>query len=195
MIVFISGNIGAGKSTIIDSFKASNATDKWMFLTEPATEWTTSGLLGAMYDGSLTPGEFQLMALVTRVTSLLQFVDTPLIMAERSPWEDAHVFATNTLSGIHQVNYDYVHDRLMKLWDPSPAEVVHIILEVDPDVALSRIATRARSGEGGITAEYLCTLNNAYRTFSPPGVVHRIDANGTEAATMAAISHTCRNLM
>jgi deoxyadenosine/deoxycytidine kinase len=194
MFVFISGNIGVGKSTVVHAFKQMCDADKWVFVDEPAEEWERQGLLAAMYDGSLNPGEFQLMALVARVTRLQLAPELSLVMAERSPWEDAHVFASTTLSGIHRINYDFAYARLMKMWNPSPADLVHIILDTDHTVSMSRITSRARAGEHGITPEYLSTLNDAYRTFTPPGVVYHVDANGSEAETLAAIKQVCGSL-
>jgi deoxyadenosine/deoxycytidine kinase len=192
MHVFISGNIGAGKSTVLAALADRCGADpQWTVVAEPADAWAKTGLLAAMYEGTLSPGEFQIMALVSRVTGLLRAASTSFVLAERSPWEDAHVFAATTLDGIHRTNYDFAHDQLMRTLDTSPAQLVHIILEVTPVVAMSRICSRSRPGEQSVTPEYLASLNDAYATFSPPGTVHRIDANGTETATLAAIAAAC----
>jgi len=192
--VFVSGNIGAGKSTVVDAFKKGCSSDTWTFVPEPAEEWSKHGLLGAMYDGSLNAGEFQLMALISRVTSMQLATGTRFIMAERSPWEDAHVFASATLTGIHRTNYDYAHALLMRVIDPTVIRMVHIVLEVDDAVAMGRIAARNRVGESGITPEYIHSLNEAYKTFDPPGEIFRVNANGSEMATLAAIADVCDNL-
>jgi deoxyadenosine/deoxycytidine kinase len=192
--VFVSGNIGAGKSTVMNAFKRSSVASDWTFIGEPADEWSEQGLLGAMYDGTLSAGEFQLMALISRVTSIQLATGTRFIVAERSPWEDAHVFASTTLSGIAKTNYNYAHAKLMQVLDPSIIRLVHIVLEVDDAVALGRIAVRNRGGENTITSEYLQSLNEAYKTFDPPGEVFRVNANGSEGVTLAAISQVCEKI-
>jgi len=191
MFVFLSGNIGSGKSTVLKAFeqKLGDLANRWTIVKEPSEEWAANGTLAAMYDGTLSAGEFQVMALAARVADLVGASNDPFVMAERSPWEDAHVFANTTLSGIHRINYDHARDRLMRMLPPLADQMVHIILEVDPNVAMTRIGSRARDSEHNITPEYLSTLDDAYKTFDPPGTVHRINANGSEAATLAAISY------
>jgi len=193
LYVFISGNIGAGKSTLLDAFATQcKAVGDWTFVKEPVDEWVKMGLLSAMYDGTLNPGEFQLMALATRAANLqAASKKTPFVMAERSPWEDSHVFAGTTLAGIHRVNYDYTHAHLVAALDARPTQIVHFVLEVRPEIALTRINSRARVGEQRVTLEYLQALHKTYSTFTPPGTVHRIDANGSAAATLAAVAHVC----
>lgn len=192
MIIFVSGNIGAGKSTVVGALAAQcKHKPGWAFIDEPAAEWSSTGLLTAMYDGTLSPGEFQLMALATRVSGLIS-ARADFVVAERSPYEDKHVFAGATLTGIGATNYNFAYDRLM---DAIPAsEIVHFMLHVRPAVAMARITSRGRPGEQHVTPEYLHTLQEAYATFAPPGTIHHIDANGSEAATLAAIAAVCCTL-
>jgi deoxyadenosine/deoxycytidine kinase len=192
MYVFISGNIGAGKSTVIEAFTTHCSTQHtWTFVEEPAETWAANGLLGAMYSGELSPGEFQLMALATRVASLTPTAAAGNVMAERSPFEDKDIFAASTLGEMQRVNYNFAFTRLMGALNLPPAEIVHFILEVRPEVAMERVKTRNRSGEQDVTVEYLRKLDDAYQTFAPPGTIHRINANGTTNATLAAIADVC----
>ena len=112
-------------------------------------------------------------------------------MAERSPFEDKDIFAASTLGEMQLVNYNFAFTRLMGALNLPPTEIVHFILEVRPEVAMERVKARKRSGEQNVTTEYLRKLDDAYRTFAPPGIVHRIDANGTVISTLAAIAHVC----
>lgn len=185
MIVYISGNISAGKSTVLQKC----AKDPSITLVhEPVLEWEKHGLLAAMYDKTLTSGEFQMMALITRYEKIMSAQasrDATRIVCERSLWEDCAIFAKTTLDGIHLANYQHAYNAIEPTLDHS---CVHIILHVEPEVALRRISKRARPAEKQVTLEYLQQLADAYERFEPPGRVIHVDANGTEEETWAMVT-------
>jgi len=91
VVLSIEGNIGAGKSTIMQRLKALFEDDNSVvFVDEPVDEWNDKGFLAAMYDGTCSKGEFQHMVLMSLAGDLLKALarqpPPALIITERSPW-------------------------------------------------------------------------------------------------------------
>ncbi|MBE34868.1 MAG: hypothetical protein CMI16_04825 [Opitutaceae bacterium] len=177
-IVSIEGGIGVGKSTALAALKATRP--DLHFLDEPVEAWEEAGLLAAVYDGRLTAGAFQLSALMSRAGGLLAALrDHRVVVAERSPWSDAFVFAKANLEGHELAAYELAHDALMKAM---PAGLVwcqvHLIAPVK--VLQARMAVRGRQAEAGISDAYMKRLE----------ALHGVLRHSTEATTTTVIDAT-----
>ena len=87
LIIAIEGNIGIGKSTLLANLRKHFALDESVAIVdEPVALWEKHGLLEAMYTDTLSRCAFQLMALTTRYTALLEALASKakIIITERS---------------------------------------------------------------------------------------------------------------
>jgi deoxyadenosine/deoxycytidine kinase len=165
MRILLEGNIGAGKSTVGATLKASGLFD---FVEEPVKEWKTgfaSDMLDLFYhDMSRWAFTFQLVTMLTRKKTweeILPLTDHSRVVLERSIFTDRYVFAPN-LHRLGVINDDewQVYCRLWNfVADSNDVEPDCILyLRTPADVCLERIRKRGRSEESGITLEYLCQL-------------------------------------
>ena len=180
-IFWISGNIGAGKSTCLKRLKRRFEADASVSVVEePVSVWEETGLLAAMYATTsktrsgqpLAPVDlhlstFQITALTTRFSSLMQALKDPSVrtlVCERFLIEDKSVFADSLLEeGPSRTAYDLCYRALVSTL-PLDIEVHPIFLDVDLSTAVSRIRERDRAAESAVDAEYWTTLDRSYRS-------------------------------
>ena len=167
-IISIEGNIGAGKTTILDNLKECLKYDKEIIvLKEPVDIWESildkdnETILQKFYKNpSKHAFTFQVMAFVTRLSILRKTVkENPhckLIICERSLEADRHIFAKMLYDDdlIEDINYKIY----LKFYEEykNDFELDGIIyIDADAEVCFQRIAKRGRNGEDGITIDYL----------------------------------------
>lgn len=166
-IFTIEGNIGSGKSTIIEKLKNKlNNFNEFIFLPEPVDEWNkikdNSGvtILEKFYnDKKRYSFSFQMMAYITRLIQLRKAIDSApdnaIIITERCLLTDRYIFA--------QMLYDtgFIEEidfRIYLSWFDEFNTFYYggvIYIQVSPDICLERIKKRNRKGEESIPLEYL----------------------------------------
>jgi deoxyadenosine/deoxycytidine kinase len=171
MLVSIEGNIGSGKSTVIEYLKSLND-NQFVFVDEPVSEWLEikdkNGMnaLDCFYsDQKRNSFCFQVLAYITRLKKLMDVIknnkDNKIIITERSIETDRNVFAKmlyndDLLSSIEWVTYNYWFDTFKEL--SSVSKIIYI--KATPEKCLERIAKRNRVEEEGIKLEYLSKCHN-----------------------------------
>jgi len=187
----IQGNIGAGKSTIVDKLhEVYGESKKICFLQEPVKIWETitdengTAMIELYYSNQEKYAfSFQMMAYISRLTNLRQAVSEgyDVIVAERSLETDKNVFAKmlyddKKISEVEHKIYTKWFDEFKKDF---PEEHV-IYLRTMPEVALARVNKRARQGET-IPLEYLQNCHNYHEDWlinkNPPPKTLILDAN------------------
>lgn len=169
-----------GKSTVLRALAEHLAHDSNVrVLPEPAEAWREAGLLSAMYEGNVSPLEFQMVAFVSGTAPLIGALHTPgvrVIVTEGSPTSNREVYAAVNLSARDGAFYRYASDTLCREM-PARRECT-ILLDVDVDTALRRIADRGRTEEAGISHAYLAALHKARETMFAglSHSKHRVDA-------------------
>lgn len=118
LIVHIEGLIGSGKTTLCTELEKHYARDPSVaVLLEPSYLWERCGVLEAFYNKELPPVGFQMAALTTRFTGLLDALDDPqinTIVCERSMQSDREVFAATTLTTFAELNaYNMMYTELL----------------------------------------------------------------------------------
>jgi deoxyadenosine/deoxycytidine kinase len=168
-IISIEGNIGAGKSTIIEKLKEKYENDpRVIFLLEPVSEWEKfkdnhgKNMLQKFYENPKKyTFAFQVMAYTTR----LQILKTALanigpevktIVMERSLDADHQIFAKMLREEGLMEEVEFQIYENMALDGLREYAVDGILwLATDFHECHERIAKRGRSGEGEITLNYL----------------------------------------
>lgn len=168
-IISIEGNIGVGKTTILDKLQHKMSDDtRVLFLREPVDIWETivdkdSGdtILQAFYKNpDKYAFTFQVMAYATRLTHIREAVeanpDCSVIICERSLDADKNIFA--------QMLYDdgKIDDLQFKVYNKFYKEYATnfkldgiVYIDADAEVCHKRIMKRSRIGESEIELQYL----------------------------------------
>jgi deoxyadenosine/deoxycytidine kinase len=191
-ILSIEGNIGVGKSTLLDLLKARDygSSQKVVFMQEPVDQWSTirneagDTILSCFYqDPSKYAFTFQVMAFTSRLAAFKRVVqenpDYELIVCERSLEADRNIFAQMMRDqGSMEPMVYQVYEMLYET-TASEFPVSNIVyLDASPDTCLERIAKRGRAGEAGIGLDYLETCKSYYdKWLSNRENVVRLDVN------------------
>jgi len=161
-IFSIEGNIGSGKSTLIEKIK--HASPEILLVPEPVDAWGTfkdpvtgETVLEKYYKNQERWAfTFQMMAFITRVLQLKKINRNVITVIERSVFTDREVFAKmlHDAGKIHDIEYDIY----LKWFDELVGDlkidgVIHV--NTSPKVCEERIAKRSRQGESNISLEYL----------------------------------------
>ena len=113
-ILFVEGNVGAGKTSVLRKIGEAFG-ERVQIVEEPVALWEKHGLLSDVYDGTISRITFQFVALVTKTATLIEATRTAgcaLVVAERSPYSDAAVFGRATIdSRLTRRAYHVAHGR------------------------------------------------------------------------------------
>ena len=156
VLISIEGGIGSGKSTVFRKLRQLlNHKTGIVFVEEPVEEWTQNGFLKSMYDGKMSKAAFQQMALMSLVGDLQKaLASSPaVIISERSPFSNYHVFAKANIAGDEFNMYEFSWKKLLAGL-PRDLNIRYILLDAPITTLKYRIAQRARMGEGNITTQY-----------------------------------------
>lgn len=156
LIVSIDGNIGSGKSTIVNKIRTKYS-EKYAIVDEPVLEWinlTDSdgiSLLEKFYtDNERYSYLFQSTAFITRTHALNKAIsscgDKQVVITERSTLTDKEIFAEMLYNNgkMSKLEYD-----IYNMWYEKMKIEPHIIIYINTDVetCIERIKMRARPGE------------------------------------------------
>lgn len=163
LVISIEGNIGVGKTTVIDELERTLASNMSVaVLREPVEEWESHGFLAAMYDGKVDPSSFQHMVLMSLAGDLLHKLnerDFVLIITERSAKGNYHVFGKANLTDgtVEHSMYKFTYERVMNGFPPSMHQSF-IHLKGSTATVKARMATRGRDAEKDVADSYLDKL-------------------------------------
>lgn len=171
MIISIEGNIGSGKSTIINYLKQIK-NNNIVFVDEPVDEWLNiksngKNALELFYEDQYKNSFwFQVLAYITRLRNLLETIKqnpNKIIITERSIYTDKYVFAqmlfdSGKISDIEFQTYNYWFDTFEK------ETKINTILFVNtnPEECMNRIQIRNRTEESNVELNYLIDCHNKH---------------------------------
>ena len=159
-LISIEGNIGSGKSTLVNKIREKYS--HVVIIDEPVEEWAsicdTDGttILEKYYgDQERWAFAFQMMAFITRVRRLSNIPSDKIVITERSVFTDKAIFAKMLYDSkkISEIEYKIY----LKWFDEfaSTIQIDHIIyMKTPPEVCYERVISRGRQGES-IPLEYL----------------------------------------
>lgn len=162
----IIGNIGCGKTTMIDKLSIQHG---YQVIKEPVTRWIECGFLNSFYENMGKYAlSFQMFAFATRAKLYKEvswnrwtnyFADAHII-------SDRHVFAESLKeSGFITEQEMKFYDEMLKCWQTIVPEMdprLFIYLRADPETCKSRIKERGRKEEENISIEYLRSLHDKF---------------------------------
>ena len=202
-IIFLEGNIGAGKSTIINAMRALNINNTIMFVQEPVTEWqkNTSGNLLEMFysDPNRWSVAMQINCYASRMKLLKESIQEAemqkkmAIVFERSVLSDK-LFANVCLKNktMNPTEYDlYVKWAKYLSSEYMPRVDAFVYIRVPPSVCQNRVMQRDRREETSITIEYLAQLDEEHETWlgmknsNPSAPVCIIDGSNVDSTIVA----------
>jgi len=176
-IISIEGNIGSGKSTVVNSLKTYYSTEKIYFLEEPVTEWVQikdndgKNIIEKFYANQEKYSfSFQMMAYISRLAMLKRAIqhckenNINMIICERSLQTDKNVFCKMLYDTckIEEVNYQIY----LKWFDEFITEIPNIYfiyIKTTPIVTFDRILKRSRKGETmGLNYIISCSIYHDY---------------------------------
>ena len=166
IIISVEGNIGSGKSTLVDRLKhLYQDKDDIYFLQEPVDTWNTitdeNGvtILEKYYENQEKYAfSFQMMAYISRISILRQAIknsNAKVIITERCVYTDSNVFAKMLYDTkkIEEIEYCIYKKWFDEFVEDFPIQNV-IYVKTEASVALGRVIKRNRQGET-IPIEYL----------------------------------------
>ena len=166
-ILSIEGNIGSGKSTIINYLKEKYSdSGNIILLPEPVEEWEKikdndgQTILEKFYGNQQKYSfAFQMMAYISRLDILRKAIkENPgkIIISERSLYTDKYVFAQMLYDDnkMESVEYQIYNNWFHSFSDLAPLHKV-VYLKTDPNVSYDRIMKRNRTGEDCIPFDYI----------------------------------------
>ena len=177
-IVSIEGNIGSGKSTVLNTLREYfNNNNKLYFLEEPVNEWTKiqdlegKNIIEKFYeDQEKYSFSFQMMAYISRLVMLKNAIkyceqnNIKLIICERSLQTDKNVFCKMLYDTgkIEEINYQ-IYLKWFDEFIIDMPKIYFIYIKTNPVTAFERIIKRNRKGEK-INLNYLesCSTYHDY---------------------------------
>lgn len=175
-LVSIEGNIGAGKSTILEHLeKSETLKNKVLFLKEPLDIWEQfrdengHTILEKFYKNQKRYAfTFQVMAYITRLSLLKNAIqenpDIEIIVIERSLCADKNIFM-NMLHDdgiVESMEFSIYNKWYFEFIKDYRVDAV-IYMDSDPETCANRINKRNRTGEDGIPIEYLRKCKEYHR--------------------------------
>jgi deoxyguanosine kinase len=205
MLISIEGNIGSGKSTVIEWLKTQE-NKNIVFVDEPVNEWLSikdkDGLnaLDCFYkDQKQNAFCFQILAYITRLKKLILKLEEYsnqdiIIITERSIDTDRNVFAKmlyedGFISSIEWETYNYWFDTFQHI---STVNTI-IYIKTDPEKCIERINRRNRTEETNIGLEYLEKCHKYHNDWLNKNEATIITINGHE--TVEEIRNQVMNVL
>ena len=179
MIISIEGNIGAGKSTLVEILSNILTSLKLpcSFLQEPVSKWlelkneSGENLLDVFYNNKLRWAySFQMNAFITRTKLLEKTIkehgSDHIIFTERTVQADRNCFAKELKESgfINKLEWELYNEWYDWLVGKTDLDAV-IYLQALPETCLKRIKHRDRSEESCIPIEYLTSIHQNHENW------------------------------
>lgn len=188
-LVFIEGNIGVGKSTVLDHLKSRG----WTILKENVEDWR---FLTKRYTD---PQRYTFHLQVEAATNIMKNIvdvmskcsDSDTIVIERSIWSCA-IFAKLALEKMMMIEDEYrvlklLYSQLMNSI-PDQSKCFSFYLNATPETCMSRIVNRNRESENNITLPYLAQLDQEFLQWVNQNQIKIIDANGDIESVVSSVA-------
>lgn len=167
--ISIEGNIGSGKSTILQYLSKSPNVEVYP---EPVEKWTNfrgDNLLEQMYANPTQHAtNFQLYAMQTMLQIHLNEQSKSIKVMERSIYTIKHCFLELMKQNdvITSQTYNILNEWISLLQKQLPINVERFVyLRTDPEVAFQRVQSRGRPEEKNISMSYIISLHELHEAW------------------------------
>lgn len=171
-IISIEGNIGAGKSTILEHLKETYEKNSLVaFVDEPVEIWGTirdntgEDILTKFYKNPTQYAfSFQVMAFATRVHKLREALtekpNAKILICERSLEADSNIFAQMLYDDGHMESIEHtIYKRYYDIYKNDFKHSGIVFVNATPEKCFERIQKRNRNGENNIAFDYIQKCN------------------------------------
>jgi deoxyadenosine/deoxycytidine kinase len=170
MIITIDGNIGSGKTSVLNYL---HKTYKIPIDLEPVDSWNS--YLSKLYDEKLDVFKFQVRIWLDRCWVQEKSEKTTVLM-ERSPYFIKNAFIQSALDTDMMTPHEYnilhdLHKKTDNIWTSN----TYIYLKSNPDNCYKRIKKRNRASEKNITEEYIHMLHEYHEKTCQKGLVSNMN--------------------
>jgi deoxynucleoside kinase len=178
IVISIEGNIGTGKSTLIEHLQ-EKFTELYPhvnigYIPEPVNVWSSvtdkngMTILEKYYENQHKYAfSFQMMAYISRLSIIRKALleDNDIIIMERSIFTDCEVFAKMLYADgkIEEIEYNIYMKWFNEFIGDLP-NIWHIYIQAEPTVSASRVVKRGRPGEN-IPLSYLETCHDYHENW------------------------------
>ena len=182
-IISIEGNIGSGKSTIMnylsknfdDFVNLQGDTLRICYLQEPVSVWNSftdkngKNIIENYYsDQKKYAFQFQMMAYISRLSQFKKAIDEKfdVIFTERSMFTDRNVFAKMLYDNnkIEEIEYK-IYNAWFDEFSYCLKNMNIYYVKTEPEICHKRIELRNRKGEQSIPLEYLRSCSDYHDTW------------------------------
>lgn len=159
VIVTINGNIGSGKTSVLNYLHRYY---KLSIDLEPVEKWTP--YLNDFYNDNSNVFKFQVRVWLDRCW-IQEKTDKSLIIMERSPYFNRNIFVESINNQKLITDNEYailndLYDKTDSIWSCN----TYIYLRSNPDNCITRIKKRGRECEKNINPEYVKSLHELHET-------------------------------
>ena len=160
-IFFIEGDIGVGKTELINKLKEKG----YIVELEPVKHLQDNGLLEAFYKDPKKYGYIMQNTMFILKMNIINNIKSDIVFIERSPFCDKKCFASllhddGLIDDIEWLTYNLWYNKLIKQMDE--IDYAFIYLKTNPQICKERIEHRGRKGEESISLEYLEKLSKKH---------------------------------
>ena len=191
-LVAIGGNIGCGKSTVIDALSKL-----FPCYPEPVDKWTP--WLDLFYSDSKANALGFQIKILTEYSLMIKQLNSDkdkVVFIERSSYDNIYIFSKILLEygDMKQHEYDLVkqlHDTL-EIRQPD----LYICIRTSPGECIKRIKERSRECEASIPEKYIHDLHQKYEEFlyHTPFKMAFVDGNQDKETVVDLIYNELKNL-
>ena len=175
-IISVEGNIGAGKTTILNKMQKENTDTSIVFIREPVDMWENfkdsngNTIISKFYENPEKYSfQFQIMAFTTRLHLLKETIEknpnAKIFICERSLEADKEIFAKMLYNDklMDEISFKIYNKCFQESLNPLYKLSGIIYINTEPVTSFERISIRNREGESKITITYLEKCHNAHK--------------------------------
>ena len=163
--ISIEGNIGCGKSYLIDFLKNKKDLD-FDFFPEPVEKWKNLEGDNLLDDFYKLGNAFHLQTYIAiTLAEIKEIKSSKIKVTERSLESGLNIFTTLAFRNnlLTKIEYNILNNLYSLIGDSKIDEIIY--LKSSPKLCLSRLQKRDRSEESKIKIEYLNSINDLYENW------------------------------